>query len=89
MKDKNLTDRTGCEVIAEFHGSMIVRDYHKSWDSLMPVIAKLNTMYSEDSFFGFDHDIYLSMRNWVADVVIENAFADAVNMIRWYNQQKK
>lgn len=64
-------------------------EYHKSWDKLMPIIATLNTLYAEDAFYGFDHDIYLSMRNWVSDVVIENAFGDAVTMIKWYNKNVK
>lgn len=46
--------------------------YIIDWNVLMPVVAQLND---------------LSMRNWVSDVVIENAFGDVVTMIKWYNKE--
>lgn len=36
--------RTMNKLIAEFHGSMIIREYHKSWDCLMPVVNRIENL---------------------------------------------
>lgn len=60
--------------------------YLKDWNFIMSAVTILNIMYAEDRFINFDHDIYLSMRNWVADANIENATQDAITMIKFYNE---
>lgn len=66
--------------------------YHSSWDWFLPAVKKLNKLIQEDKAFKemrFDWDIYESMRNWINDVELENAFSDFVTMLEWYNQNKQ
>jgi hypothetical protein len=63
--------------------------YHSSWDWLMPAVSKVNTLFDEDSLHGLDVDVYRSMQDWVASVNIQNAYADLVTIIKWYNENKQ
>jgi hypothetical protein len=63
--------------------------YEISWDWLMPVVEKINGLYDEGKMEGFDTDIYKSMQDWILVTNINSAYADAIEIIKWYNNQTK
>lgn len=62
--------------------------FTKSWDWFMPVVDKINKLENSGELKGIDLDIIRSMHEWISMVKLENACADAVSIIKWYQKQK-
>lgn len=67
--------------IAKFDGSMLVRDYHTSWNALMPVVKKIQRL--EISEFYRKKPVM----NALMDVEIESVFLSVSAFVKWYNRQ--
>ena len=53
--------------------------YHKSWDSLMPVVQSIYQ-------FGMDNELTLLVRDAVAEANLDNTYKAVVDFIKWYNK---
>lgn len=64
--------------------------YHSSWDWLMEVIKRINTLDnplkdSDTTLSTMKHDLQI----YTGRVYIEKAFTTAIRIIKWYNKQQK
>ena len=66
--------------IAIFDGSMLIRDYHTSWNALMPVVKRIQRL--EISEFYRKKPVM----NALMDVDIESVFLAVSVFVKWYNQ---
>ena len=66
--------------IAKFDGSMLVRDYHASWNALMPVVKRIQRL--EISEFYRKKPVM----NALMDVEIESLFKAVSVFVKWYNR---
>ena len=66
--------------IAKFDGSMLVRDYHTSWNALMPVVKRIQRL--EISEFYRKKPVM----NALMDVEIESLFKAVSVFVKWYNR---
>lgn len=66
--------------IAKFEGSMLVRDYHTSWNALMPVVGRIKRL--EISEFHRKKPVMDALM----DVEIEELFAAVSGFAKWYNR---
>lgn len=96
LGDWILPDRDNAQ-LADFHFM-----YHSSWDWLMPVVEKINTIaidnYGEMSVFIFPYICYIGENMNTAIVVITQAqhptlidmvWTAVVTFIKWYNNKKQ
>lgn len=66
--------------IAKFDGSMLVRNYHTSWNALMPVVKKIQRL--EISEFYRKKPVI----NALMDVDIKSIFKAVSVFVKWYNR---
>lgn len=69
----------------DFTGDAEVYCPDRDWNQLMPVVEKINHLQMPDDF---DWDTVRSMHEWLCQVSINNVYADAVTIIKWYNENK-
>lgn len=67
--------------IAKFHGSMLVRDYHTSWNALMPVVKKIQRLNISE--FSKKKPVMSALM----DVDIDSLFLAVSVFVKWYNSQ--
>ena len=65
--------------IAKFEGSMLVRDYHTSWNALMPVVKKIQRLEIPD--FSKKKPVMSALM----DVDIDVLFTAVSVFVKWYN----
>lgn len=65
--------------IAKFEGSMIIRDYHTSWNALMPVVKKIQRLEIPD--FSKKKPVMSALM----DVDIDILFTAVSVFVKWYN----
>ena len=58
--------------------------YHNSWNWLMPVVDKINVLYTTKQLHVFDH-VIKNMRECVADVNMEGTYNMVIEFIKLYN----
>jgi hypothetical protein len=105
MKTETKTDN---ELIAEFIGDqgqrlndpkwksgdeLIYLKYHKSWDWLMPVVEKIETLKFSVMVIGKYTRIqcphpYKEFATDICETKIQSVYKAVVEFIKWYNQQK-
>ena len=59
--------------------------YHSSWDWLMPVVKKINTIAHEQELY--DVAEYEQLADYLIGADIDNTFRHVIEFIEWYNLQ--
>lgn len=66
--------------------------YHTSWDWLIPVMKKIDSIANEEMDFS-DYDDYREKYVFIRDITLCNDILDAYNQviefIKWYNENKE
>lgn len=85
---------------ASTYKSAVDLDYHKRWDWLMPVVQKIEGLYSKNFPPDFLKQLLAGNKEIIdhqyMDVIalpiaskIDEAYANVITFIRWYNTQPK
>jgi hypothetical protein len=78
--------------------SWIISEYHFSWDWLMPVIEKIETIKIEEYNINFSimgkaacwtPSHWCGLKTYLADSKIEAVYIAVIEFIKWYNSNKK
>ena len=87
MEKKEIEE--GNRLIAEFHGSMIIRPYSTDWNWIMLVVEKIESLgyYTNIMENGMCIDGDLVIERW-GDTKIEGTFKTVVEFIKWYNSKQ-
>lgn len=69
---------------------LIGQHYHESWDWIIPVIHKIQSMgYRVNIDFGNIEQCAISNIDPMMSVVEDSAYKSVVSFIKWYNQQMR
>jgi hypothetical protein len=89
MEMETMTDNELIAVFMDAKNWGHENPYDTSWDWLIPVIQKIDSMYNMDQTSILEDAIYSKVLTLSITVKIEDAYSEVVDFIKWYNQQSK
>ena len=88
----------GNQIISEFMGELSTKNYDNSWNDLMPVIEKIESLGFHVTLQTYQCQIFQRNlpypENWIIDAdfhstTLENAFGGVASFIEWYTDPNK